>query len=481
MDTERLAFQARKRGSDEALDLGLMMARRWWWPLQKAWLATAVPIGLLILLLPLNAGWKLLLFWWLKPLYELAPLYLLSQRVFGEKPSGRQLAVQWLRAAVGWGPGLLTVRRFSTRRSFNLPLALLEGLSGKARRARLRVLYLQGGAYGAWLTVICAGAEGVLAISLLAVLRGLVPPELMNDSYLAMLRHSFVPDLAYGVGMALVAPFYVAGGFSLYLNRRIDLEAWDIELVFRRLAARLASLLPMLVCGFLLAVSSAPAPAQSPAQTSRLTPASARTAVRSVIAGPEFHHRVRLRGPRLVGFGTVRADSTALPRLPAWLLARIAAGARWVLWGLVVLFLGWLLFRVRGWMNRLESGEQAVPDRTSPGGECQPAERGSADGDVAALLAEGRTRESLAMLYRQVQAALSRHYRLRLPAGATEQDCLDSVLALEAPPVAAFFGELTRVWVSLAYAHEDPGRSRVSDLFSRWQKISGDLDGEANP
>jgi hypothetical protein len=34
-------------------------------------------------------------------------------------------------------------------------------------------------------------------------------------------------------------PIYVACGFSLYLNRRTVLEAWDIELVFRQLRKRL--------------------------------------------------------------------------------------------------------------------------------------------------------------------------------------------------------------------------------------------------
>ena len=476
MDTERIAFQARKRDSDEALDLGLMMGRRWWWSLQKAWLATALPIGVLILLLPLATGWKLLLFWWFKPLYELAPLYLLSQRVFGEKPSARQLSAHWLKALLRWGPGLLTVRRFSTRRSFNMPLTLLEGLSGKARRARLRVLYLQGGAYASWLTFIGANAEGVLAISLLVVLRALVPPELTNDSYLAMLRHGILPDLAYGVGMALVAPFYVAGGFSLYLHRRIELEAWDIELVFRRLAGRLVSLLPILACGFLLAALSTPAPAQPV----RLTPASARKAVRAVVAGPDFHHRIHIRRLRLVGLGTGKVASNPFPQTPAWLAARIAADARWVLWGLVVFLLGWVLIRIRRWLNRLEPEEGTEPGIALPAANDHQVEPEKFEGDVAALLEQGRTRESLAMLYRQVQAALNRHYRLRLPAGATESDCLERVSALKAPAVTAFFHELTLVWVSLAYAHEDLDRSRVSDLFSRWRQISGGLGGEVD-
>jgi hypothetical protein len=39
---------------------------------------------------------------------------------------------------------------------------------------------------------------------------------------------------AYSIAIFLVEPFYVAGGFAMYLNRRAELEAWDIEQEFRR-------------------------------------------------------------------------------------------------------------------------------------------------------------------------------------------------------------------------------------------------------
>ena len=35
--------------------------------------------------------------------------------------------------------------------------------------------------------------------------------------------------------ICVVEPLYVAGGFGLYLNRRTELEAWDIEIAFRRI------------------------------------------------------------------------------------------------------------------------------------------------------------------------------------------------------------------------------------------------------
>jgi hypothetical protein len=35
-----------------------------------------------------------------------------------------------------------------------------------------------------------------------------------------------------------VEPFYVGAGFTMYLNRRVELEAWDIEQEFRRAFAQ---------------------------------------------------------------------------------------------------------------------------------------------------------------------------------------------------------------------------------------------------
>ena len=42
----------------------------------------------------------------------------------------------------------------------------------------------------------------------------------------------------YLFAVCVVEPFYVAGGFGFYINRRIYLEGWDIDLTFRKLASR---------------------------------------------------------------------------------------------------------------------------------------------------------------------------------------------------------------------------------------------------
>jgi hypothetical protein len=43
-----------------------------------------------------------------------------------------------------------------------------------------------------------------------------------------------VPAISYALAVLFLEPFYVAAGFAMYLNRRAELEAWDIEQDLRR-------------------------------------------------------------------------------------------------------------------------------------------------------------------------------------------------------------------------------------------------------
>ena len=70
------------------------------------------------------------------------------------------------------------------------------------------------------------------------------------------------------LAFALVEPFFAAAGFALYLNRRTQLEGWDLERTFRNLAARLrAATMALLLC-----LVGLGALAQEPQAPSRQTP-----------------------------------------------------------------------------------------------------------------------------------------------------------------------------------------------------------------
>jgi len=56
--------------------------------------------------------------------------------------------------------------------------------------------------------------------------------SLFDDESLRVV--SLLVSIGYVITVLFLEPFYVAAGFGMYLNRRAELEAWDIEQEFRR-------------------------------------------------------------------------------------------------------------------------------------------------------------------------------------------------------------------------------------------------------
>ncbi|MET0050529.1 MAG: hypothetical protein ABW095_05540, partial [Candidatus Thiodiazotropha sp.] len=234
MELDRIAIKLRPRNSWEGIDLGFAMGQSWFRPLWLLWLGSALPVMLVLTLLPLPLWLSGLLLWWLKPLYEPPLLYWLSRRVFSEELSLKSVFRSWRRIVLPQLFAALTWRRFMGSRSFFMPVVVLEGLRGKRRAERIRVLGRSTQA-GFWLTLVGIHIETILQIGLLVLIFSLIPEDLLWTDWQTYL---FEPDLATEwlqhfvatLVMSLFAPFYVAGGFALYLTRRSQLEAWDLEL-----------------------------------------------------------------------------------------------------------------------------------------------------------------------------------------------------------------------------------------------------------
>jgi hypothetical protein len=267
VELERLSLELRRRSPWEAADLGLPVLRRWRGAVYRAWFATFVPFALFLFL----AFWQwpalaAFIAWWCKPLFDRVLLRIYSEAVFDEPPSVREVwrALPGLVRNSGllWG---LTLGRVDMARSFHLPIRQLEGQQGHAAKARRRVLDRKAHACAVWLTFLCAHFSAFLQISLLLLLDFFWPQEAPPVFDWEAWFHgetgfwlSFLPYLAWIFGETLIEPFYVAAGFTLYLNRRNDLEGWDIELGFRRLTRRVeaerraAVLAGLGLAGFLL-------------------------------------------------------------------------------------------------------------------------------------------------------------------------------------------------------------------------------------
>lgn len=480
MRVDALRVQLRPRTGWEAADLGFVMAREWWRPLWGAWLAAYLPLAL-VLAYAFRATPEMaaLVLWWLKPAFDRAALHVLSRAVFGETSTAKRA----LTSRDLLRPGLLyslTLGRLSLARSFLLPVAQLEQLSGRAAAARRAALGRRERGYAAGLTVACAHFEVVilLGLGLLADLltpaAGSVAPDLTE-----WLGDGGAPDeswwsltdtLAYIVAVSVVEPLYVAGGFGLYLNRRTLLEGWDIEVALRRLAQRLGAGSRRAVAALALACAAAlVAPGDADAQ-----PAEPQRAIREVLGSPEFvqHRDVMQWQPR---------DKREPPRVRQGdrggfadlieLVARVLQSLGWVLAGLLALAAPYLAWRYAQGRHAVPKAAGYRPPDTLFGLAVAPE---SLPGDVAAAAIAaahaGRLREALSLLYRGALSALVHRHAVRLEPGDTEGDCVRLAAGALAPPAAGYFAALVGAWQHAAYAGRDADLARVEALAEQWRE-----------
>lgn len=242
MQIDAIALRLRPRSMWEGCDLGVQLLHFRMRSVYTCYLILAMPTFLVCLATyPLEPWLPALLVWLAKPWLDGAILFALSRALFDEPTAPADL---WAARGRVLRPNLLTLllMRLSTSRSFKLPIVQLEGLSGRAQRDRVRQLTVRHRGVARAMTLAFANAELALCSSAL-VLRVMLAPHILGlaGSWLtglAAAQAGLVSSIAYAGAVAFLEPFYVAAGFGLYLNRRVELEAWDIEQEFRRAFAR---------------------------------------------------------------------------------------------------------------------------------------------------------------------------------------------------------------------------------------------------
>ncbi|MFZ5601774.1 MAG: DUF4129 domain-containing protein, partial [Pseudomonadota bacterium] len=246
MDLSKITARVRPRNPYEAADLGIVMARQWFRPLMLLWLLPSLPLMLVLYgIFHAQPLWALLILWWLKPLFETLQLQFIAEALFNPDARWQDFAKKLPTLLRHQLLAKLFVQRWSLSRSFNMPVGELERLGGSQRARRLSTLHRGANAASIWLTLLGTHLEALLVSALFLAAWMLVPVEMSVDFEIDDLLDSplLFPTLAWGgyLAMWIIAPFYVCCGFMLYINRRTWLEAWDIELTFRQLAARHAA------------------------------------------------------------------------------------------------------------------------------------------------------------------------------------------------------------------------------------------------
>ena len=499
----------RPRPTWEAMDLGILLSQRNRRLLTISWAIVTLPIfALLTLLLWDSPSLAAFIFWWLKPAFERLPLYILSKALFGETPTLQQALRQWPQLLKPQLLASLTWRRFSLSRSFLLPVVQLEGLSGEARQQRLQVLLQRDAGAARWLTIIGVHLESALWIGLMVLFYLLVPQQVELDwSWQALLSAAtqdwrwleHLTNVFYVLVLVVWEPIYVACGFSLYLNRRTVLEAWDIELVFRRLRQRLSSVAAtLLLAAFLLMPVGqcvwAAEPLMSPDSPrlldQPLTSQASRDSIKAILDQPPFKHKETLTRYRF-GKDNTGAEASDDSKAPGWLKAlfklldnqRFGAVATLIevaLWGTVIGGIGMLLWRYRDWLQTFVSRRPAVTSKVIRPLPQQAfgldLNRESLPADIACSaesLWESDPREALGLLYRALLSHLLHDYQMSLKAADTENEVLLRIEQLRQPELFAFSKNLTGHWQNMAYGHRRPPGSVQYELCDGWRALFG--------
>ncbi len=526
MNLNEITANIRLRNPWEAIDLGFSMIQTWWVsvyiPLAILTFGIATP---LYFLFPEDNLWiASLIFWWLKPLYDRLVLHILSHKLFNDELSTREV-FKALPSLI-WNTGFfqsMTFRRFSFSRGFNLPIWQLEQLRGSRRSERQSVLHQTTHTHAVWLTIVMVFIEFIIVLSLFVLLMLFLPEKMANDFQVGLfsdnVENNMWVDLFnyffYVFAVTLLHPFYIGSSFALYINRRTQLEAWDIELAFKKLALRFEALaknaLPTLLCVFTLSLLLSTTPTLAEEQTSLHTPTdthiteylsdkrlpaeSAKKVIKEAMLTKELNDKKRITY-------WVKKEKAKKPKKTsnifsfvdflepfAKIIGFIIEFALWILVavGLFLLFYfrdSWLhLFSIQ---KKSEKESYQAPE-VMFGMDVRPD---SLPDDIInesrKLWNNNQHRESLSLLYRGALVRLINQEQVQLKDSFTEGDVLRHSKQRISEDKYFFLDNLTRNWKSIAYAHKHPTDTIMERLFSTWvsdfatDKVGTNLESETS-
>ncbi len=493
MDLDKLQFNANVRSGMQAIDLGFLMAQSWWRPL---FLLSAIPSLLVFIPLLLifweQPLWAAFVAWWLKPFWERLPLFYASRRVFDEQVSAleilAQIKSQYRKDIFPW----LLWRRLSFNRAFDAPVTVLEELKGKSRSQRLRVLHGKHSDTSLASQLVCFIFEIITTVGLFSILLFFVPDSFDIKAFDSFDRFTLVGQwistVCCVIAMLLVMPFYSMAGFALYLNRRIELEAWDIEITFRNLSQRKSqpntNLIASLLVSLLVLIGIG-IPSSSSAAISQNSE-SARQLIEDIKSGSDYGEEKVIEKWRFRNWAEENQD-----KIPEWfidfiemfesdgdtsdmgdLLTTTAFWLKALLVGLFIYLLLYLFYRFRGPLGRLATRSQAevAPD-VMFGLDVRPESLPQdVPMQVMSLWQQEQFRDALGLLYRAALSRLIEQHALAFKSSHTEAECAALVQARGIESLSNYFTKLTQVWRRLAYGHQLPELIDLQKLCDDWSR-----------
>lgn len=516
MDLSRIAIEPRLRDSWEAVDMGISMVRAWWWPLQLSWLVpSSIVFFSSLLVFSNNTIVAFLITWWLNPLWDRFPLILASRALFDEPLNVKAAWSEWLSLFKTDWFAWLTWRRFSPTRSLDMPVTVLERLRGENRTRRLSVLHRTSSGIAFLLTWLCILFEALVLGALWICALLLLPADFLMEEYFNDLSEFFWISqwsvVLWYIALALVSPFYVVGGFALYINRRIELEGWDIEIRFRHILQRFEASQPEKISAknilpFILPIIFSVGLVFSPnnqAQefiTESVEPTAGTPAERAkqnvliVLETDDFNRVEKQEGWRFKDSGEKEESEpnngflNFLAKIidalePIFtVIGKLFSLLPMAIWVILALLIGLAVYHFRDALSSIGRRGEKLPESATPDvmfgldlrKETLPDD---IPAEVMQLWQSKQHREAIGLLYRATLSGLIHKFSYEFYDGYTEQECAYIVSQSNAGTLSTYVQHLTRMWQHIAYAHRLPSDQHVTELCSEWpQHFAGGND-----
>ncbi|MCU4675272.1 hypothetical protein N7931_06455 [Catenovulum sp. 2E275] len=509
MQLDKLIIQLKPRTVWQAVDLGCKMTLFWFKPLLFIWLILSLPIFLILLWFsPLLA---ILSIWFFKPYFERALLYYVSRAVFSEPVNIKSTISNWPAQLKNEWFSSLSWRRLSPSRSFNLAVIQLEQLTGKALSRRLDILHKTNQDLSGWWSFICFLWEWIIVFALFTFVRLMAPEGVAEFGFYELFFSSFWQIMCactLYISFAFAAPFYLTSGFALYLNRRVELEAWDIELEFKkikqRLAGKIANALTLFILGFGVLMpdplyANQPQPVV-PVEAIEQQQAEQKTVddqlelteppIKQVVDLTDIDHKLEqvYRQPPFENIKTTHEIVWIGPDLKMdefsgleldWLKKLLESFSIYLevgIWCLFITLVGFLLFYWRDqlffWRNKTKKmtvDYEQIPDFINTAAMPLDSAQLNFKQQFELAMSGSNYRLAVALLIQLCLRNLVKNYSVSLSKSMTEAECLAAIKPKVNQDVFAYLERLFKVWINLAWAHQNANQNIILELYQQTQ------------
>ena len=329
------------------------------------------------------------------------------------------------------------------------------------------------------------------------------------------------------LAMVLVAPVYATSGFALYISRRIELEAWDIEIKFRDMAARYEkkerqkqqrswvsvwigflfisavflefspqataeSLVPSSSSGILTDGFVSHSTVHASLDDSSITQSKHR--VQELLKGEQFNQKEKVLDWRFVEgeapswwqsfikwlLESLKSDEETPPEQNSAFLLQLIKVFEWLVWVFIACLSLYLVMRYRRallfFLNRLTTfrkNQETIAVEHSPIKDTlleQDLPKNLTQ-TVLALYQQNRPREAFSVFYQAALMYLRQHREVPIQVSDTEFDVFKRMQPFLKGEEREWLDALLSSWVQVAYADQLPSIDVLSDLCAQWEKV----------